>query len=48
LRDHGLIKAGSKAPNDIMRKMYESSMLSGDVTNQDNEILMHNFLNEND
>ena len=48
LRDHGLIKAGSKAPNDIMRKIYESSMLSGDVTNQDNEILMHNFLNEND
>ena len=48
LRDHGLIKAGSKAPNDIMRKMYECSMLSGDITNQDSDVLMHNFLNENE
>lgn len=46
LRDHGIIKAGSKAPNDIMRKMYESCMLSGDVTNQDTDVLLHNFLQE--
>lgn len=48
LREHGIIKAGSKAPNDIMRKMYESCMLSGDVTNQDGDVLLHNFLQEED
>lgn len=48
LRDHGIIKAGSKAPNDIMRKMYESCMLSGDVTNHDGDVLLHNFLQEED
>lgn len=48
LRDHGLIKAGSKSPNDILRKMYESSKMSGNIVNTDNNILMHNFLNEND
>ena len=46
LKDRGLIKTGSTAPNDIMRKMYEACMLSGDVTNQDGDVLMHNFLHE--
>lgn len=46
LRDHGLIKAGSNAPNDVLRKIYESSMLTGDVTNNNKDILLHNFLSE--
>jgi hypothetical protein len=46
LRTHGLIKAGSNAPNDIVRKIYESAMLSGEVTNQDKDILLQNFLKE--
>ena len=46
LRDHGLIKVGSNAPNDVLRKIYESSMLTGDVTNNSKDILLHNFLSE--
>lgn len=46
LRTHGLMKAGSSAPNDIIRKIYESAMLSGEVTNQDKDILLQNFLKE--
>jgi hypothetical protein len=46
LRTHGLMKAGSSAPNDIVRKIYESAMLSGEVTNQDQDILLQNFLKE--
>ncbi len=46
LRTHGLIKAGSSAPNDIIRKIYETSMLSGEITNQDKDILLQNYLKE--
>jgi uncharacterized membrane-anchored protein len=46
LRDHGLIKVGSNAPNDVLRKIYESSMLTGDVVNNSKDVLLHNFLAE--
>lgn len=46
LHTHGLMRAGSVAPNDIIRKMYESSVMTGDIFNNDNEILAHNFSQE--
>lgn len=45
LNDHGLIKAGSRAPTDVVRKIYESSVMSGEITNADDEIMAHNFMN---
>jgi hypothetical protein len=43
LREHNLIKIGSNAPNDVIRKMYESSMLAGEIVNSNAETLLHNF-----
>ena len=42
----GLIKVGSVAPNDVLRKMYESvSLVCGDVYNHNPENLLFNYLN---
>ena len=43
LREHNLIKIGSNAPNDVIRKLYESAMLAGEITNSNAETLLHNF-----
>ena len=48
LKEHGLIKVGSNAPTDVMRKIYESAMLTGDIINNNKEVLLHNFLQEKD
>jgi len=46
LREHNLIKVGSNAPNDVIRKLYESSMLAGEVTNSNKDTLIHNFMKD--
>jgi hypothetical protein len=46
LRDHNMIKIGSNAPNDVIRKLYESCMLAGEVTNSNTDILLHNLIKD--
>ena len=44
LYEHHLLKVGSNAPPDVLRRMYEDSILTGDVKNTNNEVLLHNFM----
>jgi hypothetical protein len=45
----GFIKVGSTAPNDVLRKMYETaSLICGDVQNHNPENLLYNFVNDDD
>ena len=43
---NGFIKIGSIAPNDVLRKMYETAtLMCGEVTNHNPEYLLYNFMN---
>lgn len=45
LRQKNLIKAGSDAPNDVIRTLYKGSVLSGEVNNINSDNLVYNYLN---
>jgi hypothetical protein len=45
LYDKNLLKIGSAAPNDVLRTLYEQSILAGDITNISSDIQFHNFMN---
>ena len=46
LREHHLIKIGSNAPNDILRKLYESAILTGEINNNNKDTMLHNFMKD--
>lgn len=45
LRDNNLIKLGSAAPPDVLKKIYESSLLSGNIINTNKDNVIYNYLN---
>jgi hypothetical protein len=47
LTQKGFIKVGSIAPNDVLRQMYENTVLiGGDIQNHNPENLLYNYLND--
>ena len=44
LIERNLYKAGSSAPNDVIKQLYRQSILAGDVSNKNGETLVHNFM----
>lgn len=44
LKKQNLIKIGSAAPSDVIRQIYESAILAGEITNINKDVLLHNFV----
>jgi hypothetical protein len=44
LKKQNLIKIGSAAPADVVRQIYESALLAGEITNVNKDTLLHNFI----
>ena len=45
LKKHNLLKAGSVAPNDVLKATYVDAIKAGEVTNNNPETLIHNYHN---
>jgi hypothetical protein len=46
---HGFIRVGSTTPSDVIRKMYETSMLMcGEIQNHNPDNLLYNFIHDTD
>ena len=44
---HGFIRVGSIAPNDVLRKMYESAtLICGNINNHNPDNLLYNYFND--
>ena len=45
LKKKGLIKSGVQTSNNLLRAMYENSVMAGDIINTNKDTLIHNFTN---
>jgi hypothetical protein len=48
LHEHGLVKVGSDAPPDVLRNIYESAKMTGEISNTNKNVMLHNFLKSDD
>jgi hypothetical protein len=46
LREKNIIKIGSVAPPDVLRKLYEETIKCGDIENTSSTALIHNYMND--
>lgn len=46
LYSHGILKVGNNAPKDLIKKIYEDAILTGDVNNTSKDVLIYNYLNK--
>ena len=46
LKKHNLLKSGSYAPSDVIKKMYEQSHLTGEINNSNVNNAVQNYLGE--
>jgi hypothetical protein len=46
LKAHNLLKAGSEAPPDVLRQLYEQTKLAGEINNKNNDNMLHNYLSK--
>ena len=46
LKRHNLLKSGSRAPPEIIKKLYEQALLGGDIRNSNKSNIIHNYLAE--
>lgn len=46
LKERGMLKVGSMSPEYVLREMYKNCMLSGDIHNISDDVLIHNYMND--
>tara|TARA_B110000305_G_C19330658_1_gene583803 strand:+ start:18 stop:1043 length:1026 start_codon:yes stop_codon:yes gene_type:complete len=46
LYSHGILKVGNNAPKELIKRIYEDAILTGEVTNTSKDVLIYNYLNK--
>lgn len=46
LMSRNLLRSGSRAPADVIKKLYESAYLAADITNTDDDVLLDNYMDK--
>ena len=48
LKNRGLLKAGTTAPDEVIKELYKNAYLAGDVHNKSSDVLLHNYMAQDD